>query len=430
MADLHRRDTGSPDEPTGLISCLPDSYCACIIISKMTKKQHVLIVGGGFGGVKAALELCKDPHFAVTLISDDHELRYYPTLFHTATGGRRANSSIPFRTIFAGKAIKLVMATATTLDRRAKVLTTADGQSFTYDSLIIGLGVVTNYFGIPGLAEYSYSIKSQAEVARFKAHLHQQLTDYRQPDLNYIIVGAGPTGIELAGALPSYLKQIMKNHDLTRSKVHVDLIEAAPRLLPRLPRDASRVVRRRLNRLGIKLYVGSVVQGETADELTINGKAIRSHTVIWTAGVTNHPFFAANKFVLMDRGKVAIDAYLQADENVFVIGDNANTPYSGLAQTALHDGTFVAKNLRRRARGKNFRSYIVKQPITVIPAGPHWAAVCWGNLRIYGWLGWALREAADFIGFHDLEPWKVATKQWLSEFSVQDDCEICATSLK
>ena len=396
----------------------------------MIKKQRVVIVGGGFGGVKAALELCDDPNFRVTLISDDKELRYYPTLYHTATGGKRANSSIAFHTIFAGKKLTLIKAVATSIDRKAKVVGTEDGQSFEYDSVIIGLGVVTNYFGIPGLPEYSYSIKSQAEVARFKAHLHQQLTDYREPDLNYIVVGAGPTGIELAGTLPSYLKQIMKRHDLSPRKIHVDLIEAAPRLLPRLPRDTSRTVKKRLKRLGVKLYVGSVVQGQTADELTINGKPIRSHTVVWTAGVTNHPFFAANGFVMMGRGKVAVDAYLQADENVYVIGDNANTPFSGLAQTALRDGMFVARNLRRKARGKNFKSYIANQPITVIPAGPRWAAVIWGNLRMYGWLGWALREAADFIGFKDLEPWSVATKQWLTEFATQDDCEICATSLK
>jgi NADH dehydrogenase len=393
----------------------------------MIKKQQIVIVGGGFGGVKAAIELCDDPHFHVTLISEDKELRYYPTLFHTATGGKRVNSSIPYHTIFAGRTLTIVKATVTALDRKSKIVTTADGQTFSYDSVIIGLGVVTNYFGIPGLPEYSYSIKSQDEVARFKRHLHQQLIDYRQPDLNYIVVGAGPTGIELAGALPKYLKEIMKSHDLAPRKVHVDLIEAAPRLLPRLPKDASRMVKRRLNRLGVKLYVGSIVQGETADELTINGKPVRSHTVIWTAGVTNHPFFAANSFVMMGRGKVAVDTYLQADENVFVIGDNANTPYSGLAQTALLDGKFVASNLKRRARGKNFKSYIAKQPVTVIPAGAHWAAVVFGGLRIYGWLGWLLREAADFVGFKDLEPWSLATKQFLTEFSSQDDCEVCAS---
>jgi len=394
----------------------------------MSKPEKVLIVGGGFGGVKAALELANDDRFAVTLLSDAPELRYYPTLYHTATGGKRANSSIPLTRLFAGKPVTLAQGTATVLDRRAKTITSAEGAVYAFDSLVLGLGVVTNYFGIKGLPDYSYSIKSQAEVARFKAHLHQQLVADHRPDPHYVIVGAGPTGIELAGALPSYLKRIMKNHGVRARQVHIDLIEAAPRLLPRLPQSTSRAVQRRLKRLGIRLYVGKTVQGETADELLVSGKPIRSHTVIWTAGVTNHPFFAVNAFVLTKRGKVAVDTYLQAEDGIFVIGDNANTPFSGLAQTALRDGSFVASNLRRRAAGKNLKSYDAKQPITVIPAGPRWAAVIWGKAHFAGWRGWLLREAADLIGFHDLEPWRAASKQWYSEFSQQNDCAVCATA--
>lgn len=394
----------------------------------MSKKEKVLIVGGGFGGVKAALELANSPHFAVTLLSVDTDLRYYPTLYHTATGGRRANSSLPLKRIFAGKPITLVQGKATALDRKTKTILTEEGRSYPYNTLILGLGVVTNYFGIPGMQEYSYTIKSQAEVERFKAHLHEQLSSDQRPDCNYVIVGAGPTGIELAGALPDYLRRIMKNHGLPARKIHIDLIEAMPRLLPRLPKDTSRLVGRQLRRLGIKLYIGSAVQAASADELTINGKPVRSHTVIWTAGVTNHPFFSENKFVIMGRGKVAVDVYLQAEDDIFVIGDNANTPFSGSAQTALHDGTFVARNLIRRAEGKSFKSYVAKKPITVIPAGPHWAAVLWGPVRLYGWIGWILREAADLRGFHDFESWAQATKQFMTEFNTQDNCPICAAA--
>ena len=394
----------------------------------MAKTEQVLIVGGGFGGVKAALELADDPRFRVTLLTDDDELRYYPTLYHSATGGKRSNSSIPLDRIFKGKAINIVQGSAATVDRKTKTITTTDKQVIPYNTLILALGVVTNYFGIPGLAEYSYSIKTQSEVARFKAHLHQQLIDDGKPDLHYVIVGAGPTGIELAGALPNYLKRLMKNHGLKPQKPHIDLIEAAPRLLPRMPKTTSRAVRRQLRRLGIRLYLKSVVQGATADELTVSGRPIRSHTVVWTAGVTNHPFFAANKFTLMGRGKVATDVYLQAEENIFVLGDNANTPYSGLAQTALRDGSFVARNLKRRTQGKKMKSYVPKEPISVIPAGPRWAAVSWGRLQINGWPGWLLREAADLIGFHDLEPWQVATRQWFTEFSTQESCPVCAAA--
>jgi NADH dehydrogenase len=312
------------------------------------KKQKVVIVGGGFGGVKAALELSKDDRFNITLISDRDTFRYYPTLYHTATGGLKRQSSISLQELFAEKSVSIVLGEAATIDRKAHTITLKDNRSYRYDTAILGLGVTTNYFGIPGMQEYSYSIKSIEEAERFKQHVHKQLADEHQPDPHYVIVGAGPTGIELAGALPQYIREVMAKHDIRHRAVHVDLIEAAPRLLPRMPKDYSRAVAKRLRRLGVKLYTGQAVQGLAADSLTVSGKPIRSHTVIWTAGVTNHPFFKDNGFTLTNRGKVTTDMYLQADDNVYVIGDNANTPYSGMAQTALYDGAYVARNLIRK----------------------------------------------------------------------------------
>lgn len=394
----------------------------------MAEKTRVLIVGGGFGGVKAALGLSDDHRFEVTLLSDSQDLRYYPTLYHTATGSKRANSSVPLTAIFEGKDVTIARGEATAIDRKAKTVATKDGQTYAYDTLVLALGVVTNYFGIPGMDQHSYSIKTQAEVARFKKHLHDQIAADHKPDLNYVIVGAGPTGIELAGTLPEYLRHIMKNHGVQHRAVHVDLIEAMPRLLPRLPKDTARLVGRRLKRLRVKVYLNSRVESASAEGLVINGKPLVSQTVIWTAGVTNHPFFKDNDFILIGHGKVATDIYLQAEADIFVIGDNANTPYSGLAQTALRDGEFIASNLKRRADGKDLESYAPHKPVTVIPCGPRWAAVIRGNLRIYGWLGYVLREAADLVGFHDLEPWSKAIPQWYTEFTIDDDCDICAAA--
>lgn len=389
-------------------------------------KKRVVIVGGGFGGVKAGLVLSKDERFEITLISDQSDLRYYPTLYHAATGGRMANSSIPLSALFYDHAIHLVKGEVVLVDRKAKAIQTADGTSYGYDYVIISLGVVTNYFGIPGLDKYAYGIKSQDEVKHFKKHLHDQLEDQHQPDLNYVIVGGGPTGVELAGALPAYLKQIMKRHGVKDRKIHVDLIEALPKLLPILPVNTSRAVTRRLRRLGVKLYIGKAVEAETADELKVSGKPIRSHTVVWTAGVTNHPFFKQNDFVITKRGKVAVDIYLQAEDSIYVIGDNANTPYSGTAQTALHDGEFVAKNLIRLQNSKQPRGYITRKPVVAVPVGSRWAAVNWGPVKVNGRLGWLLREASYLIGFHDLEPWPKAAKQFITEFDSEDDCPVCA----
>jgi len=392
-------------------------------------RERLLIIGGGFGGVKAALEMANDNHFETTLLTDHPNFRYYPTLYRTATGGRRIGSSIALTQLFENHTINLIIGKAVTLDRKAKTITTDTGKVLQFDTLILSLGVVTNFFNIKGLAEFAFSIKTNYEAVRLKNHLHQQLMADHKPDLNYVIVGAGPTGIELAGVLPQYLKSVMKIHGINRRPIHVDLIEAAPRLLPNLPRDSSRMVRHRLTRLGVKLYLGQAVQGETADELTVNGRPILSHTVVWTAGVTKHPFFAENGFSLNKRGKVSVDVYLQAEPDIYVIGDNANTPYSGMAQTAIHDARYISRNLKRKAENKSLISYNAKKPVTVIPAGSRWAALLWRQLRIYGWFAWALREAADIIGFHDFEPWHKAYDQWFAEFSTEEDCPVCATKL-
>lgn len=392
-------------------------------------KHHIVIVGGGFGGVKAALELAKQENVTITLVSDRSNFRYYPSLYHTATGGLRAQSSIPLARILPSDKVTLVQGTADKIDRNRKTVHLKDGQSVSYDSLILALGVVTNYFGIKGLDQYSYGIKSLEEIQRFKKHLHDQLQDEHQPDLNYIIVGAGPTGIELAGALPEYLRKLMRNHGVKHKAIHIDLIEAMPRLLPHSPKSTSRAVRRQLHRLGVKLYLGQAVQGETADALMINGKPLPSHTVVWTAGMANNPFFTANNFALNERHKVIVDAHLQAEPHIYVIGDNAATPFSGMAQTALHDARFVAKDIQLTLAGKKQVAYQPHQPVSVIPAGPRWAAVDWGKFHFYGKIGWLLREAADWVGFHDLEPWWGASEQWLTELgSEENECVTCANA--
>ncbi|HET7528775.1 MAG TPA: FAD-dependent oxidoreductase [Candidatus Saccharimonadales bacterium] len=390
------------------------------------KETKILILGGGFGGIKAALGLAGKPGIKVILLSDQDSFRYYPTLYHAATGGRMTAASIPLEEIFKNKNIAVEKGTAKKIDRQARTVRTSAGKDYGYDKLIISLGVVTNYFGIKGLKEYSYGIKSQAESRRLRDHIHRQLIDEGRPDLNYVVIGGGPTGVELAGALPAYIRHVMKMHGLRDRKLNIELIEAAPRLVPRMPKDYSRAIAKHLRKLGIRLYLGQAVQAETADSLTVSGRPLRSHTVIWTAGVTNHPFFDANKFAFGEHGKVAVDKYLQAEEDIFVIGDNADTEYSGMAQTAIFDGKYVADNLLRQVEGKKPKSYRAKKPIYVTPAGPRWAAVLWNGVHIYGRLGWMMRSAADFVGYHDYEPWQEAGRHWIAEFENENSCPVCA----
>lgn len=390
-----------------------------------TVKKRVIVVGGGFGGIKAALELSSEPLIAVTLISNFPNFRFYPTLYHTATGGRSAESSIPLDSIFSGKNLDIKIGEVTELDKEKRAVITSDGTKYHYDILVLSLGVVTNFFGIKGLDQYAYGIKSIEEAKKLKNHLHKELVDEQKPDLNYVIIGGGPTGIELAGQLPEYLRHVMSVHGIKHRAIHIDLVEAAPSLVPRLPKTAQKAIARRLRSLGVKLYLKQAVQAETADALMVNGKPIRSHTVIWTAGVTNHPFFKLNGFPITDKGKVVVDEFLQSSPNIYVLGDNANTQYSGMAQTAINDAVFVARNIKRQENGNKPLPYRAKQPITVIPAGRYWAAVIAKHIRLYGFLGWLLREAADYVAFHDMEPWWKAGPQWLTEFGEEESCPVC-----
>src|ERR1035437_2569436 len=391
--------------------------------------KHILIVGGGFGGIKTALNLMGNRDLYITLLTDHPDFRYYPELYHTATGGLHAQTSIPLNKILPENSnIEVIIGTAEKLDRTNQTIITTEGQSLTYDVLILGLGSQTNYFGIAGLAEYSYGIKSYKEIIRFREHLHKQLNDNRKPDLNYVIVGGGPTGIELAGVLPGYLSKIMKNHGINHKAIHITLVEAAPRLLPRSPKSISRAVYNRLRKLGIKVYLGQTVKGETADTLVVNEKVINSHTVIWTAGVTNNPFFRNNAFNITDRGKVTVDEHLEAEPNIYVIGDNANTEFSGMAQTALRDASFVSNDINKKLSNKHRDTYKPKKPVTVIPTGPHWAAVDWGRFHFAGGLGWILHELATLRAYHDYEPWWKASEQWMTELGTEEECAICATA--
>ncbi|MFO0971400.1 MAG: FAD-dependent oxidoreductase [Candidatus Saccharimonadales bacterium] len=388
-------------------------------------KHEVVIIGGGFAGVKAALELVDDPKVKVTLVSERPDFRYYPTLYRTATGGRKMISSIPLVTIFAGKSITILQDSVTTINRQEKTIATKAGRAVKYDSLLLCLGVQTNYFNIPGLQKYSYGIKTIEDAEELKNHLHQQLIQQWRPDTNYIVIGAGPTGVELAGALQAYVVKLLRDHGISKRSVHIELVDTAPRILPRMPKAVSRRVARRLRKLDIRILTNRHV--DTLDEttLTVDDRPIRSQTVIWTAGVTNNSFFKTNKFQLTAGGKVRVDQYLQAEPSVYVAGDNADTPYSGMAQTALYDGKFIASNITRLAHSQDARSYVAKRPIYVTPVGRHFAAVQWGGLRIYGVAGWGLRKLADYVAYHDYLPWRLAATLWLAENDEENTCSQC-----
>jgi NADH dehydrogenase len=385
--------------------------------------MQIVVVGGGFGGVKAALELSKNKRAKITLITDREHFQYYPALYSTATGGSHAQSWIPLGEIFAKRHnIDIIIDRAVKLDRAARTLKTASGATHTYDKLVLALGSVTTYFGIEGLDDFSYGIKSFAEIQRLKQHLIRDFSEAHAADSQFLIVGAGPTGVELASSLGDYLKDLKDHYRQPNPHVSIKIIEAAPRVLPRMSEKASAKVAKRLKKLGVLVETNKKVEAETANALIVSGKEIKSETVVWTSGVTNNPFFKENadQFELSPNGKVVVDDFMRVDNRVYVIGDNAFTKFSGLAQIALHDGIFVAKHIL----GKSKRKYHASLPPVVVPVGERWAVFEYKKLIIGGFIGHLIRQAADFVGYRDILPFWSAIKQWHSQTQRQEDVYI------
>lgn len=376
--------------------------------------MQTIVVGGGFGGVKAALELSKNKKMQVTLISDRPDFQYYPALYSTATGGSHLQSWVPLGVIFAGRDnVRIIIDSITAIDKASRTITMASGTKHEYHNLVLALGSVTTYFGIPGLDEYAYGIKSHDEIERLKQHLLREFSTAHAADSHFLIVGAGPTGVELASSLGTYLKKLKQQYKKPQARMSISIIEAAPRVLPRMSEKASKKVEQRLKKLGVHVELNKKVESETADSLIVSGRPIKSHTVIWTSGVANNPFFKANEsqFKLAPNGRVLVDKHMRADKHVYVIGDNAVTPFGGLAQTALHDAIYVAKQIL----GKSRKQYKAKQPPVVVPIGENWAIFEYKKLRFGGWLGSLIRTAADFVGYSDIMRFGQALGVWRAQ---------------
>lgn len=384
----------------------------------------MLIVGGGFGGVRTALKLAKNPANQITLISDRDEFQYYPSLYSSATGHSHMESWTPLGEIFAAYPnVHVYIDKINHISATDKSVRGESGTVYHYEKLVMAIGVVTTYFGIPGLETFTYGIKSENEIKKLKQRLFIDIAEKSKLDRNYIVIGAGPTGTELSAALGTYIRRLCKHYGVKEHGVKIHLIEAAPRVLPRSAEAASRVVEHRLRKLGVNVQTGKKVEGASATELMVSGQPIESHTIIWTSGVANNPLFSQfpKIFTLDKRGKVVVDEYMQARKDIYVIGDNASMPWSGLAQIAIRDADAVAANLIRECSGKKPKKYRQITPVTAVPVGANWAVVEWKFLRVYGFVGGLIRRAADLIGYADVMPVRTAFGAWRAAHVYEDD---------
>jgi len=402
-------------------------------------QKQIVIVGGGFGGISCALELAKKqiPGAKIILINDKPYFEYPPAFYRIATGRSEREACCPVAEIIKGKKVEFIEDKIVEAKLDSKELLGNSGKSYAFDYLVLALGSETAYFQIPGLREFSFGLKSIADALRLKNHIHEMFTkcaarsDDEEEDvcrLHFVIVGAGATGVELAGELAHYTKMQARQHKIDPSFITIDLIEAASRVLPMFPPKVSEIAARRLRILGVNIFCNQPMTEEKAEEISLRGMTLKTETVIWTAGVKPNSLYQRIPGLSFDKkGRVIVDEYLRAKgfENISVLGDGASTPYSGFAQTAIFDGKLAAENIARLLQGLPLKAYLPKKPAALLPIGPGWGIALIEFLTFYGFPAWLLRRFADFRYFISIISFPKVLQMFFSKQDICTTCGIC-----
>ena len=382
----------------------------------MSKPWKVVIVGGGFGGLRAAQNLRSDL-VDVTLVDRRNYHLFQPLLYQVATGSLSPGEiASPLRGVLsAQKNTRVLLGTVVDVDPESKHVTLQDGAVLQYDSLIVAAGSQTSYFGHNEWQEWAPGLKSieEATTIRHKIlyafEVAERIADpaQRRAWLTFVIVGAGPTGVELAGAIAEIARQTLRNdfRSIHPEEAEIILLDGAPRVLMTFPEDLAEKATRSLGRLGVRVKCGEMVQHVDNDGLTIasNGQAdtIAAKTVIWAGGITASPLgkiLATRTKGETDKGgriKVQPNLTVENYPDVYVIGDLASAAdghgktLPGLAQVAMQGGAYAAKAIMRRVKGQTelppFR-YFDKGSLAVIGRASAVANVF--GAHVSGFLAW------------------------------------------
>lgn len=392
--------------------------------------QRILIVGGGFGGVRLAQLLGKKKNLQVKLVDPKSYMEYHAASYRLVTGRSPGEVCLPYADLLQGVNVELVRDAIETVDTKGKVAMGSFGALYPYDTIILAVGSETSYFGIQGVAENAFSINSADDALKLRRHLHDLFETAKNnpsanstPLLHVVVIGGGASGVELSGEFASYMNQLAKNHGVDPSLISIDLIEAMPRLTPGLPAAMSVRILRQLQKLGVNVYLNRTVVREDVDQLFLKDMQMTVKTVVWTAGLKANAITSKIAGLPLDkRGRVQVDQFLRVPgaDGMFAIGDIAATKYSGMAQTALHDAAYIAKVI-----SGSESAYVPEAPAYAVPAGRNWAAVLYCGMRFYGFPGWLLRRGADFRAFLSLLPVVAAMRAFLSGWSTVESCPVC-----
>lgn len=383
---------------------------------------HVVIVGGGFAGLRVARELGR-AGLRVTLVDRENHHLFQPLLYQVATAGLGGpDISAPLRKIVRDqRGTRVLMANVVGIDRKRRIVETDRGQ-LSYDYLVVAAGATHSYFDHPEWERHAPGLKTLGDAIEIRRRVLNafELAESasgeaeRGPLLTFVIVGAGPTGVELAGAIAE-----MSRHTLAKEYRSFDprdtrvlLVERAGHVLPAYPVKLSLAAHRQLERLGVEVRTSASVTHIDAEQVVIDGEVVPCRTTLWAAGVSASPLARALGTSLDQAGRVLVQPHLaiEDDPRVFAVGDIAAVQLGdggwvpGVAPAATQQGTHAARNIRRQIAGKPMLPFRYRDKGAMATVGRSSAVADVFGLRFAGglaWLTWLVVHIAFLVGFRN-----------------------------
>jgi NADH:ubiquinone reductase (H+-translocating) len=382
--------------------------------------MKVIIVGGGFGGLKLARTLNNKPGFDVLLLDKFNHHQFQPLFYQVATAGLDAsNISFPLRKVFHNsKNVHIRLAELQEVLPAQKKIKTDIGE-MDYDVLVLAMGAGTNFFGNNQLQEYTFPMKSTAEALQLRHHLIQNfenaLTAHSPAEqeklLTIVVVGGGPTGVELSGALAEMKRYVLPKDypELDFTKMKIFLLEGSPKTLAAMSEKSSGQSRQYLEKLGVTVMTNSIVKNYDGDTVTLqNGSTIRSSMVIWAAGIKGNVPPGIKPEMIARGNRIKVDAINKVEgiQDIYAVGDLAymETPdwpngHPQLAAVAIQQGEQLAKNLRKMQhnKGEAIAPFKYKNKGTMATVGRNLAVVDIPKPKLHfgGFLAWLI-----WMGLH------------------------------
>jgi NADH dehydrogenase len=387
-----------------------------------TSLPHVVIVGGGFGGLWATSALAGAP-VRITLIDRCNHHLFQPLLYQVATAGLSApDIAAPLRHILRKQRnVEVRLAEVRSITAADKRIELEDGSELTFDYLLVATGATHAYFGHDEWAAHAPGLKTLDDALQLRRHLllaFERAEAETDPDnraawLNFAIVGGGPTGVELAGTLAEIARHTLVNEfrNINPSDARVRLIEAGPRVLSSFPEDLSQKACKQLQKLGVEVAAGTPVTDINELGYRLGSEFVSARTVVWAAGVAASPLAKSLGVPLDKAGRVPVlpDLSVPGYPDIFVAGDLASVqqdgrPVPGVAPAAKQMGRQVAASIRARLSGKAAVAFHYKDYGNLATIGRMAAIVHFGKLKLSGVLAWWFWLAAHvffLIGFRN-----------------------------